>query len=810
MGHNALRTDMTPSSWLRRVAIGIGVLILLLVIAAGIFVATFDANRYKPLAVDWMKSTYDRTLVVNGPIELSFLPRLALKVSGVSVSEAGRADPFVRIDTAALAVRVLPLLHKESVVDRISASGVSARYVRDAQGRRNFDDLLSTREAGTAPAGPDENAAALRFDVSGIELDGVQLDIRDDQAGVSGKVAVQSFSSGRLAPQVESPVSLKATVQLIRPEAMKLALEGGMTLILDLAKNAVGARNLKLDVKGDAASVKKLSLALTGALAWDGSALRAGPLQVALQGARLDAAELAPSTLKLQQALYDPAKKQLQLEALELALAGKQGGNPFELSLAWPKLSVDGEQLAGGTLSGRFKLAGPTALAGTFQSAAPSGNFDALRLPGVMVKLDGTVAKRKISGTAKTDLVLHPDRKAAAFEQLDVQATLDDPGLKALALAIRGSGGFDAQLKTARWAFNGSLNSNRFETNGQATLAGARPDVEATAQFDSLDLNQLLAPEKPAPTAAAPADQPVQLDRLEAIDGKFGFTAGSFAFRQYRVADAKIDASLEDGTLRIARLTGRTWGGTIDASGSAAAKSHRIAVKLAANGVDVNAMLKDVAGKDLLEGRGRVTADVTTVGTSLGALRSNLGGSAALQLRNGAIKGINLARSFRQAKAALTMRPDTVSKATATEKTDFTELTASARIANGVAASDDLQVKSPFLRIGGDGRFDVGRGRVDYTARATVTDTAAGQGGAELRALRGVTIPVLLTGPFDAIDWKIEWSEVAAAAVRNQLKDRLADKIGSQLGLPQDGGAASQPSTKPKDALRGVLKGLFK
>ena len=237
-------------------------------------------------------------------------------------------------------------------------------------------------------------------------------------------------------------------------------------------------------------------------------------------------------------------------------------------------------------------------------------------------------------------------------------------------------------------------------------------------------------------------------------------------------------------------------------------------MKLVASGVNVNALLKDVAGKDLLDGSGRVSADLSTSGASLGALRSNLAGSAALQLRDGAIKGINLARAMRQAKAALSMKQDAVSKARETEKTDFSELTATARIANGVAVSDDLDVKSPFLRIGGAGRFDIGRGSIDYTARATVIAAATGQDGGELAALRGVTVPVQLSGPFEAIDWKIQWSGVAAAAIENKLKDKLAQKLGAALGgklgsAPATAGAASAPAT-PQDKLKEKLKGLFK
>jgi AsmA protein len=170
---------------------------------------------------------------------------------------------------------------------------------------------------------------------------------------------------------------------------------------------------------------------------------------------------------------------------------------------------------------------------------------------------------------------------------------------------------------------------------------------------------------------------------------------------------------------------------------------------------------------------------------------------------------VNLARTFRQAKAAFSMKQDAITKAQSTEKTDFSELSASARIAGGVAESNDLDIKSPFLRIGGAGRFDIGRGRIDYTARATVIAAPVGQDGAELAALKGVTVPVQLSGPFEAIDWKIQWSGVAAAAVERKLKDTLAEKLGAKLGAPQGAGAAASAPSTPKDQLKERLKGLF-
>jgi AsmA protein len=764
--------------WIKRIALAVGTLVLLVAVAAAVFVASFDVNRYKPLAIDWMKANYQRSLAIDGPIELGLFPRLAVKVSKLRLSERGRADTFAAVDEASLSLAVLPLLRKELVVDRVHARGVHAALSRDAKGARNIDDLLAkpAEVPGTPPA-QSSRSGAMRFDVGGVSLEDVRLTIRDDQARRAGTLTLSSFTSGRLAPGVETPLALKARVDLTQPQPLKLALEGKTRLAFDAGSGAATLRDAKFSVAGDTAALKGLA-----------------------------------ATLEAKRLGFDPAAQKIDLEALTLALAGRLGGkDPLELALDWPRLAVTGEQLAGSPFNGRLKLEGASALTARFESGALSGGFESLRLPGFALAFDGQQGARKLKGELKANLLLAPAKAAARFERVALRADIVEPGLAPLQLALDGQA--SAAADAAQWALQGALNQNRFESQGRATFDAGVPNVQASARFDRLDLNRLLAPNPaaPAPAAAAPADTPVDLSSLKAINGRLGFSAGQLALRQYKLTDAKLDATLDGGTLRIVRFSGGAWGGSIDASGSAQATApQRIAIKLAASSVDVNALLKDVAGKDLLEGTGRVNADLTTSGSSVGALRSGLAGSAALQLRDGAVKGINLARSLRQAKAALAGKQDARTQAQATEKTDFSELNATARIADGVAASDDLDVKSPFLRIGGAGKFDIGRGRIDYTARTTVVGAPAGQDGAELAALKGVTVPVQLSGPFDAIDWKIQWSGVAAAAVESKLKDKLAEKLGAKLGAPAPNQAAASAPASPKDAAKDKLKEKLK
>ena len=238
---------------------------------------------------------------------------------------------------------------------------------------------------------------------------------------------------------------------------------------------------------------------------------------------------------------------------------------------------------------------------------------------------------------------------AASIEGLALRAALADPGSQPLQLAVQGSASADAGM--VEWKLTGSLDSNRFDTSGQAAFARAVPHIKASARFDSLDLNQLLAADKPSaadtttaakatttPAATEPVDTPVQLDGLKAVNGEFALDADALVFGQYKVADARLAATLANGLLRVSTLSGRAWGGSFVGSGSADANTGDVAAKLDARGVNVNALLKDVAAKDLLEGSGNVVADLESAGATVSALRSRLRGTAAMQVRNGAIK----------------------------------------------------------------------------------------------------------------------------------------------------------------------------
>jgi AsmA protein len=277
------------------------------------------------------------------------------------------------------------------------------------------------------------------------------------------------------------------------------------------------------------------------------------------------------------------------------------------------------------------------------------------------------------------------------------------------------------------------------------------------ASIDRLSVDRYLPPERKEQRA----DERINLSALKGktVTGKLAI--GYLTVRRAKLENLKAEIKLAGGKLEVAPYSASLYGGTLNGALSVDADGNKVQLKENAQNVSLGALLRDMAQKDVLEGRGNVTADVHTAGPTPGAMRKALAGTARVQMKDGAIKGINLAESARNAKAALGGRP---AKADPTQKTDFSEAGASFVIKNGVARNDDLKVQSPFLRIGGAGNLDIGNNGIDYLAKATLAATSKGQGGRDVSNVTGVTVPVKLYGALDNPSWSVDYSAILGGA----------------------------------------------
>jgi AsmA protein len=753
----------------------IGGVVVLLVLAVAIFAATFDPNRYKSEIERLVKERTGRTLQLRGDLQVAVWPSLGANVNGVALSERDPAREFLSLDSAHASVALLPLLHGSVVVDGISVSGLKARVVKEKDGRFNFSDLMeqppASQDKQAAKTQSAEKKAAERqqaggkgvaFDIGAVQVDRSAFTYVDKASGQELAVSDLKLSTGRIAERADGKLDFKATAKGKNPDLdLKLDLAGGYKV--DLSAQAFEVSKLDAKVSGAAAGITNLDLKAKGDLA------------------------------------ANPQKNEYRVKGLAFDVKGVKDKQSLEAHIAAPELVIAANSAKGGAVTAQLRMK------------------EAARDIQANLKLAG------VEGSAK----------ALVIPQLNAEIALSGPDIpqKSVKIPVTGSVRADLEKQTAA----ADLNAKFDESTIQAKLGVAKFTPLAYTfdiNVDRLNLDRYSPPEKkevstpqapggagekPAPSAApakqAP-DTPVDLSALKDLNAKGRLQVGALQVKGLKLANVKADVHAANGRLDIAPHSANLYEGSM--SGAIAAQADgRVAVKETLTGVAVGPLLRDFAQKDTLEGKGTVALDVNAAGKTVNTMKKSLAGTARLALKDGAIKGINLAEVFRRAKSALGSS-DAKAQAREAQQTDFSEMTASFTIKNGVAHNEDLDIKAPLFRVSGKGDIDIGNSTIDYVTKATVVATTKGQGGADLAQLSGLTVPVRLVGPFDALKYQVDYSAAATEFARSKAGERLKGALEERLGIarPPAAGEQAAPGGPPSgqgssgnalDKLKGLL-----
>jgi AsmA protein len=340
-----------------------------------------------------------------------------------------------------------------------------------------------------------------------------------------------------------------------------------------------------------------------------------------------------------------------------------------------------------------------------------------------------------------------------------------------------------------------ALALNEFQVDGRVQVSNfARPALRFDLVTENIDVDALLGTPAATDTAAAPAtteststaagsaaedvqiELPMQVLRDLDIDG--GFKIGQLKMQNLRMNDVDIRVIAKDGLVALKPVTLNTYSGTVEASVAIDVKSDKpkYAVSKTIQGVQVGDLLEDYSGKAAISGLLNAKADLTTNGEWLSKLKLNSNGTMQLEFLDGALNGFNLRQSIDTAKAKFSGKD---APSDETLKTDFSSLTISGVIRNGVFASDDLNLQAPLLRVGGEGIANINSEMVDYLVNAKLVGTIEGQQGDSSDQLAGLEIPVRIKGPFSDPDIDVQLEEMLKAKVDAE-KEKLKAEIAKQ------------------------------
>jgi AsmA protein len=488
---------------------GIGSLLAVILVAVAVIAATFNPNDYKPLIVKMVKEKKQRTLNIEGDIKLAFWPKLGADLGKVSLSEHNGDKEFASMQSAKVFVAVLPLLHKQLVVDTVRIDGVNANIVRFKDGSTNFDDLLSKEES-----------EEIKFDIDGVLVSNAALNLTDEMGGRHISISNANIKTGHITKN--QPIDLDAQFHIKGDNPVldsQVQIKG--TLLADTEHQQYGAKGLDVALQGDVASLKGLDLKLSG---------------------DLDA---------------KPQAMEFVVDSLKLAASATSQGKKLEISLDAPSLSAHKDEVSG--KEARLSLTqtqGSDTFSAKLVIANLKGSPKAFQSSGISGDISGKQGARTLAGKFASPFSGNLEAMVFDLPKLAGDVDVKDPALPNGAMKASFNVNAHADVKQEQAAVTLDANIDGSKLKGNVGVAGfAKPNVKFDLTADQLDLNKILGKqEKPKTEAPAKA---ADLSALKNVLAQGSLNVGSIVYDKYRVANLALVLKADGQALTINPLSAK-------------------------------------------------------------------------------------------------------------------------------------------------------------------------------------------------------------------------------------------------------------
>jgi len=700
------------NKFLKWILAGLGIVVVLIVIAAVVLPLVIDPNDYKDEIRTAVLEETGRELTIGGDIKWTVFPSLGLGLSDVELSNrSGFGDqPMLKVGQAGLSVKLMPLFSKKVEVGQVSLSDVSANLRRKANGQNNWEDLAGPG-SDNEPASPSEGGDSPKISVSGVEVS--NANISWDDAG-----------------EVTELKNFMLSVSNIEP-GKPFKLEGGF-------------------------SVSASESQLSGKAEFEG-----------LVSSRADGARYG-------------------IEGLGFSFKGTQGPAVESLSLemavnANAEVDMDKDQASLSDFVFRFHdltVKGALEVSSLSRDPKFEGRLSVAEFsPKSLLKSLGAEAPQTADAAALTSLQA----------EMNFTGSSSSADMKNL------------EVKFDKSTFKGNLKIDNFD----------HPNLGFNFQIDSLNLDEYLpetAVEEQAETATTQAESDLTVDAFRGFTGGGDFKIGTLIVAGLTSTDVSLKMTSNGKGVRLYPIKANLYGGQYQGDIRINASGNRpiLTANERITGVRAEGVLQDLTGSARLEGAGDFNMKIRTDLTNSQTTTQNLSGNFAMSFMDGAIVGINVAETIRSARSALGKSGDATDDGGRDPKTDFSELTMTGVIEQGVIKSDDLMMRSPLLRVTGKGTVNLVDETINYQVKPVLVGNLEGQGSQGLDELKGVPIPVKLSGNLFEPDISVD----ILAAITGSQKEAL---IGKLLGDQDDTGTDGKDgeSVENADPASSLIDSVF-
>ncbi len=385
----------------------------------------------------------------------------------------------------------------------------------------------------------------------------------------------------------------------------------------------------------------------------------------------------------------------------------------------------------------------------------------------------------------QTKLIIAPDFSTVQLNDLKLESEFSGADLPngKLSSSIRSDIAYDLASSTAKLSdFIVQLDEINL-TGDLSVQATDKTKVRFALQGNTWDLSPYMA--KPSEKAAEktdgsaqqtapPAEQEPDLSFLHDLDVKGTLAIAGIKADDLKIGEIKTNITISQGKAQIKPLSAQLYEGllTLNAQLADAKGSNSYQIDSQLKDIKIYPLLVDAAGIDLLSGTTAFNFSASGKGLTASKIKSGLVGEGDFTLLDGELYGINIPQELRALKAKLSGQPAPTEEDI--KKTDFASLTGQFNISKGIVNNNKLLMLSPVMRLDGAGLADILQESLNY--KLSVTPLSKSDAETELQDLRGLTIPLLITGPFTQPKFALD----TEGALKEQLKAKADAELQKQ------------------------------
>jgi AsmA protein len=659
------------------IAIVLGGLIVLVIVALLVIPSFVDLQKYKPRIEEQVAKSTGRPFHIGGDLELSLFPWAGVAFSDLHLGNPSgfKEKDFVTIRSFDVRVKLLPLIFKDIQVKRFVVEGPRIVLEKSKEGRGNWEALGK----------PSETVAQEKPEAPG-KKDGGELPIKG--------LAVGEF-----------------------------AVTEGSALWID---HGTGERR-----------------------------------------------EISDMTLRLSDvSLQTP---------IRLTLAAQMDGKPLSAEGAVGPL---GKEPGKGTMPVDLSFSVldelKVALKGQVRDAATTQNFD---------------FSLEISPFS-------PRKLMTALDQEFPISTTDPNALDRLALKMMLKGNPKDVMVS-----DGTLDLDQSKITFNARAKDfSKPDLQFKINLDEIDLDRYLPPPGEEKAADVQEETPTTQEkkkidyrplRKPVLDGEIRI--GKLKIKGARLQDVRVQVRAKNGLYHLDPFAFKAYEGDLTSKTTFDVRQDtpKTRLDLDGKGFMIQPLLKDVVGKDFLQGTTQAKIALGLEGDDPERIKRTLNGQGQVLFEDGAIVGIDIPGMVRNVTASFGHGE----KSTERPRTDFTELEVPFTITNGLVETTKTSLASPLLRLLASGNANLVSEALDFRMEPSFVATLKGQGDAKERS--GITVPVIVSGTFSSPKFQPDMK----AILEKKLKQRLPESSGLKDMLKGKESKEGE-ATSPEEAVKGLIKSL--